>query len=108
MKKLFTIVFALTCATSIFAAKYDCYIDGIYYKLNKETLTATVTNEFGGWSNSYSNIVTIPSAITYKKKTYSVTTIGNAAFSGCKSLTSVTIPNSVTTIGDDAFNYCSG
>ena len=36
----------------------------------------------------------------------SVTTIGNGAFRGCKSLTSVTIPDSVTTIGDWAFYDC--
>jgi PKD repeat protein len=37
----------------------------------------------------------------------SVTTIGNSAFAGCASLTSVTIGDSVTTIGDNAFSYCS-
>ena len=37
----------------------------------------------------------------------SVTTIGNSAFSGCSSLTSVTISNSVTTIGGYAFSGCS-
>ena len=37
----------------------------------------------------------------------SVTTIGNYAFYGCSSLTSVTIPDSVTTIGYYAFRDCS-
>ena len=36
-----------------------------------------------------------------------VTSIGNGAFSGCTSLTSVTIPTSVTSIGSSAFNSCT-
>ena len=35
-----------------------------------------------------------------------VTSIGNSAFSWCKSLTSVTIPKSVTSIGEGAFYGC--
>ena len=37
-----------------------------------------------------------------------VTRIGESAFSGCSSMTSVTIPDSVTSIGDSAFSGCSG
>ena len=37
----------------------------------------------------------------------SVTTIGGSAFYNCNKLTSVTIPNSVTLIGSDAFYWCS-
>ncbi|MHC4951606.1 MAG: leucine-rich repeat domain-containing protein, partial [Planctomycetota bacterium] len=36
-----------------------------------------------------------------------VTAIGDGAFEGCSSLTSVAIPDSVTTIGDEAFLRCS-
>ena len=37
----------------------------------------------------------------------SVTSIGNRAFCGCSSLTSITIPEGVTSIGDKAFSGCS-
>ena len=37
----------------------------------------------------------------------SVTDIGSSAFRGCRSLTSVVIPDSVTSIGDSAFEYCN-
>ena len=35
-----------------------------------------------------------------------VTSIGDASFYACKSLTNITIPNGVTSIGCDAFEYC--
>ena len=35
-----------------------------------------------------------------------ITGIGERAFADCKSLTSVTIPDSVTTIGVEAFYWC--
>ena len=36
-----------------------------------------------------------------------VTEIGDSAFLGCSSLTSVTIPDSVTHIGENAFSRCT-
>ena len=38
----------------------------------------------------------------------SVTSIGSSAFSGCSGLTSLTLPSSVTSIGGSAFSGCSG
>ena len=38
---------------------------------------------------------------------HGVTSIGDSAFIGCSSLTSVTIPEGVTSIGDDTFYDCS-
>ena len=52
--------------------------------------------------------ITIPATITNGENTYTVTSIGNSAFSSCSGLTSVTIPDGVTSIGNSAFSYCSG
>ena len=60
------------------------------------------------FSDEYSGEVVIPSSVTYNSVTYSVTSIGEDAFSGCTDLTSVKIPNSVTSIGGGAFCDCSG
>ena len=50
--------------------------------------------------------IIIPSSIIYESSTYSVTSIGDNAFSDCKSLTSIEIPNGVTSIGSSAFFGC--
>lgn len=67
----------------------------LYKKLDKKTIEIT---EYIGSKAA----VTVPRTLAG----YTVTSIGNNAFSDFKTLTSVTIPDSVTNIGEGAFNGC--
>ena len=53
-----------------------------------------------------SGTLNIPATVPINGTEYSVTSIGNYAFSDCRRLQSVTIPNSVTSIGNSAFEGC--
>lgn len=75
------------------------WVNGINYELNEETKTASVT--YGG---DYVGDIVIPSSV----KGYSVTSIGDHAFTGCNAMTSITMPNTITSIGERAFGECSG
>lgn len=67
-------------------------LNGVLFNKNR---TALIAYPAGRKSTAYN----IPS---------SVTSIGDGAFEGCKSLTSVVIPESVTSIDSGAFSMCSG
>lgn len=89
-----------------------CSVDGVLFDKNKTKLLQYP----GGKSGTY----TIPGSVTIigdwafegchslTSVTIpdSVTSISRAAFSDCDSLTSVTIPDSVTNIGEHAFSGC--
>ncbi len=73
------------------------------YKASENSSGVTVW----GLVNKDATKIQIPSQIKYGKYTYEVTSIGDGAFAGCSSLTSISIPNSVTSIGKEAFQSCS-
>lgn len=68
--------------------------------------TEDKTCEVDDCSSNLSTVV-IPSTVVNNGTTYTVTSIGNYAFSDCSSLTAVEIPSSVTSIGEWAFYRCS-
>ena len=80
-------------------------IDGIYYNLDTETNTASVTRNSNG--SGYSREIIIPSSVESEGIEYSVTSIGFKAFYYCTSLTSIEIPSSITRIYDYAFEGCT-
>lgn len=67
----------LLCCVSVGA--HDFEVDGIYYNItDREKLTVAVTyrgSSYDSYSNEYTGSVVIPETVTYKSKTYSVTSI---------------------------------
>lgn len=100
MKSLMTFLLALL---PILASADAIEIKGVYYNLDAVGKTAEVTKN----PDKYTGDVVIPKSVKYEGVTYKVTSIGGFAFSFCKVLTSVAIPNTVTAINIGAFEYCS-
>ena len=87
--------------TILFRVKEEI-INGINYRLNGWTKTAKVIKK----SEGYKGDIIIPKTVVFNERTYRVTSIGKGAFSGCFSLTAITIPNSITSIEKKAFLFC--
>ena len=76
-------------------------VDGIRFKIGEDNTVSVTTG-----NNLCSGAIVIPDQIVFAGKTYTVTSIEDEAFLGCRKLTSVIIPNSVLSIGEKAFAGC--
>ena len=106
MKRIFSLFLLVVSAPLSASIPLTTVVDGIEWQY-------TVDNDQAIIENMYTDFPAIPSDTTgdiivpSSFGCYPVIAIGDGAFSGCSSLTSVTIPESVTSIGDRAFIGCS-
>ncbi|MBO5810402.1 MAG: leucine-rich repeat protein [Bacteroidales bacterium] len=112
MKKLLLFIAILISGMGLFAQNIgdNTVIDYDGYSL-KYTVTSTNPAECEVVCSTHPSSLTgiaIPSSVIISGKEFSITSIGDEAFSYCSNLTSIEIPNSVTSIGDYAFYFCSG
>lgn len=112
MKKIFLFGIATFCILNMYAEEFE--INGIYYNTINEHSVEVVPHRVnvGGRPPKYENyggLITadLPSSVTYNSVEYSVVAIGENAFNGCTTLTTIHIPNSITEIGSGAFDGCT-
>ena len=112
--RLYTLLALLMMASRLFAYDFEAICSTgqtLYYNINDDGISVTVTYPFyGGQNNYYSGYempqgdLTIPDSVEYQGITYAVTKIGPHAFYGCYSLGAATLPNTLVEIGSQAFH----
>ncbi|MEE0889915.1 MAG: leucine-rich repeat domain-containing protein [Bacteroidales bacterium] len=114
MKRTLFLLLAMLFANVLFAQNVDPnavepdfevgYL-GYKYKPNNEVAVNNYDRESTTLPMHWN--LEIPTTVTHDGTTYTVTSIGTAAFSGCVNLQSVVIPSSVTSIDYNAFTTCN-
>ncbi len=91
-----TITTTTSTTTTTTPKTQELFYQGLKYKTVNEEIFIT------GYTDDLPSVVNIPAKIGG----ISVTKISGTAFSNCRNLTSITIPDSVTSIGSSAFSNC--
>lgn len=105
MKKIHSILMMLMVMSGLHTAMANEFeANYLSYSINADGTSVTVK---GGGYHQLTDVI-IPPIVTYNGVTYTVTAIGDEAFSEQTTMTSIAIPNSVKTIGDGAFKSCTG
>lgn len=109
MKRNLLLTLLLVVLSNISLAAHDFEVNGIYYKINDDGVSVSVTYKGSSYSSSgykYSGHVTVPAEVSYNEVTYYVTAIAGDAFHECKGLTNIDLPNTITRIGRYSFQGC--
>lgn len=114
MKKAIFLSVLIVASAFVPAKAYDFMAGGFAYNYlgayvgdaNAANVEVVCTSYLS--NDNYNTLTTanIPSTVTWNKKTYKVTSIGNFAFGMAQKLTSVSIPSSVENVARGAFYGC--
>ena len=104
MRHLKLLILTLLLSVTRMAIAQTTFTSGnLNYSVNTDGTTVTVTGHVDG--ENATGPLTIPKTVTYGSTGYTVTAIGDYAFTSCHGFTGdLTIPNSVTTIKEKAFS----
>ena len=110
MKRIF-VVCLLAVLLPCCVSAHDFVVDGICYNItSEEEKTVEVTyNEDEKYAikrKFYKDVVFVPEKVTFDSKEYTVTAIGERAFTDHEELLSVVMPNTLIVIKDCAFVRC--
>ena len=103
------IVLAVMLPCSAFA--HDFIVDGICYNITSEEertveVTCNEDEKYAIKRKFYKDVVFVPEKVNYGGKEYTVTAIGERAFTDHEELLSVVMPNTLIVIKDCAFVRC--
>ena len=102
LSKTLCLLVCLFMGSAFTAAAADFMVDSICYNIIGENQVEVTSRDV-----KYTGEVIIPATVMNDGITYQVTRIGNSAFSSCRELTMVDIPDGVTSIDNYAFYFCT-